>query len=282
MAPDREYVPNRLAEDDLRQARIDAGELFCAAGTELDQLSEMVTKEGFFLVLGDGKGIVLEQYGRSRELDLLEELGLAAGHSWCEEHAGTNSIGTSIVDGRPLTIIRDQHFLCANTGLASSSVPLRDHAGSIIATIAAVTVRSHYSDAYMQLLTRAIRDAATRIEVSLFSRAHRDGRVILVSSRQCSPALLAVDHDDIVIGANRAARIELRIDNEHIQCAPSAADVLTQSPNVEAGNLLADAERSALRRALARNGHNVMLTAERLGISRSTLHRKIKRLGVSS
>ena len=43
-----------------------------------------------------------------------------------------------------------------------------------------------------------------------------------------------------------------------------------------------EAERAALRRALSRNNNNVSLTAQMLGISRATLHRKINRLGLHS
>ncbi|TIM68789.1 MAG: sigma-54-dependent Fis family transcriptional regulator, partial [Mesorhizobium sp.] len=44
--------------------------------------------------------------------------------------------------------------------------------------------------------------------------------------------------------------------------------------------VLAEAERSVLQRALARADGNVSAAAQALGISRATLHRKLNRLDV--
>ena len=43
---------------------------------------------------------------------------------------------------------------------------------------------------------------------------------------------------------------------------------------------LLEAERGAVRRALARTGGNVSAAARALGVSRATLHRKLHRLGL--
>jgi transcriptional regulator of acetoin/glycerol metabolism len=48
----------------------------------------------------------------------------------------------------------------------------------------------------------------------------------------------------------------------------------------ETGADLERAERGALRRALASSGGNVSAAARALGISRATLHRKMRSLGI--
>jgi transcriptional regulator of acetoin/glycerol metabolism len=92
-------------------------------------------------------------------------------------------------------------------------------------------------------------------------------------------ALLAVDRDDLVIGATRAARSALRLDDDRIAEGIPASDLLHESSR-DARELLGDAERSALLRALSRVHGNVSLAAQVLGVSRSTLHRKMKRFGI--
>ena len=84
-----------------------------------------------------------------------------------------------------------------------------------------------------------------------------------------------MDRDDLVIGATRAARLALSITDERIAGQLAASEVLGAG-SVESG--LTEAERGAVRRALALNGGNVSAAARALGVSRATLHRKLRRL----
>ena len=85
----------------------------------------------------------------------------------------------------------------------------------------------------------------------------------------------------MVLGATRAARLALKLDDQMIEGGMPAADLLNEVFDGEGRDLL-EAERAALRRALSRNNNNVSQTAQMLGISRATLHRKINRLGLHS
>jgi transcriptional regulator of acetoin/glycerol metabolism len=150
----------------------------------------------------------------------------------------------------------------------------------IVAAIDISTARRDATELVMPVLAQAVRDSASRIETNLFRRAFRDARIVLVPAvAHGGSALLAVDRDDMVLGATRAARLALKIDDQMISAGMPAADLLREGLSHEGADLL-EAERAALRRALARNNGNVSLTAQMLGISRATLHRKINRLGL--
>jgi transcriptional regulator of acetoin/glycerol metabolism len=131
------------------------------------------------------------------------------------------------------------------------------------------------------LLSQAVRDAAARIEANLFRRAFSGARILLVQADgKSSPALLAIDRDDLVLGATRAARLQLNLDDRRIAGGVPAADLLHEAPAGQGEDLL-DAERAALRRVLSRSNGNVSLAADTLGISRATLYRKMKKLSVN-
>ena len=83
-----------------------------------------------------------------------------------------------------------------------------------------------------------------------------------------------------MLGATRAARLKLDLDDRRIANGVPAADLLNEAPAGEGGDLL-DAERAALRRVLSRAHGNVSLAADTLGISRATLYRKMKKLSVN-
>jgi transcriptional regulator of acetoin/glycerol metabolism len=133
----------------------------------------------------------------------------------------------------------------------------------------------------MLLMSQAIRDAAARIEANLFRRAFNGARILLVPAEgKSSPALLAIDRDDLVLGATRAARLRLNLDDRRIAAGVPAADVLDEVPAGQ-GEDLFDAERAALRRVLSRSSGNVSQAADTLGISRATLYRKMKKLSIN-
>lgn len=280
LAPEVARPPVQLTEAEFRETLGRSGEVLEEATTELEWLFGMVGKAGCCLVLTDSDGIVLDRRGVQSEDKDFRDLGLWMGALWSEASVGTNGIGTALAEGRMVTVFRDQHFLSANIGLSCASAPVRDHKGQIVAAIDISTARRDAGEMIMPVLAQAVRDSASRIEVNLFRRAYRDARIVLVpSTSHAGSALLAVDRDDMVLGATRAARLALKLDDHMIDSGMPAADLLNEQLDVDGKDLL-EAERAALRRALSRNNNNVSLTAQMLGISRATLHRKINRLGL--
>ena len=280
LAPDAARPPMRLTDMEFRETIGRCGTVMEEATTELDWLFGMVGKAGCCLVFTDSEGVVLDRRGVQSEDKTFRDLGLWMGALWSEASVGTNGIGTALAEGRMVTVFRDQHFMSANIGLSCASAPVRDHKGRIVAAIDISTARHDASEMIMPMLAQAVPDSAIRIEVNLFRRAYRDARIVLVpSASHGGSALLAVDRDDMVLGATRAARLALKLDDQMIESGMPAADLLNEQFDTDGRDLL-EAERAALRRALSRNNNNVSLTAQMLGISRATLHRKINRLGL--
>lgn len=278
LTPEEKRQPVRLTESEFEEALGRSGHVVEEASRELDWLFGMVGKAGCCLVFTDSEGIVLDRRGVSGEDKEFRDLGLWTGALWSEASVGTNGIGTALADGRMITVFREQHFLSANIGLSCASAPVRDHRGQIVAAIDISTARRDATEMIMPVLAQAAKDSASRIEVNLFRRAYKDARIVLLDSLSHSgSALLAVDRDDMVLGATRAARLQLRIDDQMISSGIPASDLLQENLEREGRDLL-EAERAALRRALSRNNGNVSLTAQMLGISRATLHRKINKL----
>ncbi len=280
LAPEEVRKPWRLSESEFLEARERSGVLIAEAVGELDRLFTFIGKAGCCLLLTDNEGIALERRGAVGDDADFRGVGLWSGTVWSEASVGTNGIGTAIADERAVIIHRDQHFLSSNVGLSCATAPIRDEGGGLAATIDISTCRADASEATLSILSQAVRDAAARIEANLFRRAFAGARIVLVPADRAGPALLAVDRDDLVLGATRAARQWLGLDDRRIAGGVPASDLLHEDAPRD-GDELPDAERAALRRVLSRTNGNVSMAADLLGISRATLYRKMKRLSLN-
>jgi transcriptional regulator of acetoin/glycerol metabolism len=260
-----------VTERELAQARERLGALLPMALPHLDRLFQIVGGLGGCVVLADASGIAVERRGFAGDDASYAQAGLWTGTDWSEARAGTNGIGTCLVEARAVTIHRDQHFLARNTGLSCSSAPVLGAEGEVAAVIDVSTARPDLPDALAGLIGTTVAEAARKVETELFHARFPRARMVLVPGVDRSfGALLAVDADDIVIGATRAARAHLALDGG---LPRPLADML----GVETHESLAAAERAVLHRALVRADGNVSAAARALGLSRATLHRKLGR-----
>ena len=280
LAPEDRRTPLRLTDQEFRRAREESERLIANASDELDRLFATTGKAGCCLLLTDRNGIALERRGATADDKQFHDLGLWTSSVWTEASIGTNGIGTAIADERAISIFRDQHFFCSNINLSCTTAPIRDPRGQLAAALDISTCRDDVNEMTLAIIAQMVRDAAMRIEINLFRSAFAGARFLMVpAGANPASALLAVDRHDLVLGATRAARIALKLDDRRIAAGIPAADALQETRFSDDEDLL-DAERAALLRALSRSGGNVSQAAIALGISRATLHRKMKKLNL--
>jgi transcriptional regulator of acetoin/glycerol metabolism len=278
--PTERKSPLRLTQGELNDARRQIEPLLTAAQNSLDRLYQAVGGVGCCVLLADRDGVPVDRRGAISDDKIFESWGLWTGSVWSEESEGTNGIGTCLVEQRALTIHRDQHYFVRNTDLSCTTAPIYDHEGNLAGALDVSSCRADLTEGFANLIVMAVTDAARRIEADHFRMAFPNARILLAPAvDRNAGALVAVDADDLVIGATRSARLALGLTQASFGKQILAADVLGEAGR--GGEDLLEAERSALQRALARTGGNVSAAADQLGISRATLHRKLKRLALT-
>ncbi len=261
----------------LRHLREAHRALLDVANPVLDQMYRAVGRSGCGVIFSDAQGIILERrVGAGDEPDF-DRGGLAEGARWGEADEGTNGIGTCLVENRPVVIHRDQHFASRNVGISCMDAPVHDPQGRLIAALDVSTCRDDHGPAVVEMIAALVRDAARRIERDYFCRHFEGQRIIfLADDAATGTALLAADRDNLVVGASRAARLRLGLE-EGVLGEPRPLDQLLgtgTSPSFE------DGDRAVLRQALARAGGNASEAARLLGIGRATLYRRLARAGL--
>lgn len=278
--PEKRVRPATLTEAELIQAQQAMEPVTRAAQAAMDRLFLAVGDTGCCVLLTDHQGVLVDRRGAVSDDDTFQRWGLWQGAVWSEAVEGTNGIGTALAEDRAVTIHKDQHFHTKNIGLSCSTAPIHDHLGRLAGALDVSSARADLTEGFLGLISSAVADAARTIEAHAFRQAFPDARIVLAGDGERASALLAVDRHDLIIGATRAARQMLRITDESIAGALPASDILGLASGSAEAELL-EAERGAVRRALARANGNVSAAARTLGVSRATLHRKLNRLGLS-
>jgi transcriptional regulator of acetoin/glycerol metabolism len=274
--PTERKLPKTLTDSELRKVRQEVEPLIEAAQPSLDRLHAAVGGVGCCVLLADRNGVAVERRGAAGDDATFCSWGLWPGTIWSEDSEGTNGIGTCLVEQRALTIHRDQHFYARNTLLSCTTAPIYDHEGRLLAALDVSSCRADLIEGFVNLIATAVTDAAARIEAECFRLAYPRARILAVpGADKTGRALIAVDADDFVIGATRAARQALGISQGCLRKPLPAAEILSASQKVTED--LTTAARGVLQRALARTDGNVTAAAEALGMSRATLYRKLRR-----
>jgi transcriptional regulator of acetoin/glycerol metabolism len=269
----------RLTQAEVAVAHERLGRLLRVAQSTLDRLFLAVGGVGCSIVLADGGGLVVERRGATADDATFDAWGLWTGAVWSEKFEGTNGIGTCIVEKRPVIIDRDQHFFTRNSGLFCTTAPIFDEHGELAAALDVSSCRADLTEGFAHLIATAVADAARAIEAENFRRAFPDSRILLTpKSERAINSLLAVDRDDLVVGATRAARRALGLGPAALAHPILAADLIGEGR--AASDDIVMAERAVLHRALVRSNGNVSKAAKDLDMSRATLHRKLKQLGL--
>ena len=270
--------PERLTLEELSQRRQAMDPFLRVAGPQLDQLFNLVGLSGCNVLLTDANGVVLDQRVNGADAEQFRDWGLWQGAIWSEAAQGTNGIGTCLAEGRQVTIHRDEHFHTRNTAMSCMDAPIWGPDGLLLAALDVSSARADQTERYNRLISAQVAQTARAIEAVFFRASFPDARIVVADDTPDAAVLLAVDKDDLAIGATRAARRALGLEREGAIRPRPAADLLGRGDDLTGFD---KAERAAVARALARTDGNVSAAARALGIGRATLYRRMARLGLT-
>lgn len=277
--PDEHRAPERIEDAALQHRRAALDKLLTVAAPRLDSLFSLVGHSGCAVFLTDVDGVILDRRLSNADAVAFEGWGLSLGTDWSEAREGTNGIGTCLTEQRRVIIHQDEHFYTRNTAMSCMDAPIYGSEGQIVAALDVSSARAGQTEEFNRLISAQVAQTARAIEAANFRAAFASARIIVAESDDTEAAtLLAVDRDDLVIGATREARRVFGMDRAGALIARPAADILGRDDGPTG---FEKAERAAVIRALARADNNVSQAARQLGVGRATLYRRMKRLGLA-
>lgn len=215
--------PRILTSYELEQLRAPVENLIHCARDEIDRLYKIVREAGYTVLFCEPTGVAVEHRGEDADANRFAHLGIWLGGVWSEEIEGTNGIGTCIAEERPVIVQKSQHFRARHSNLSCSGAPIFDVDGRLIAVLDVSTFDPEISARAHALTGPLTVSSAGAIEERLFRERFRQEWVIAVAppAGDAQGMLLAVDGDQQVVGANRAARAWLGLDDRRLSAGIS-------------------------------------------------------------
>jgi transcriptional regulator of acetoin/glycerol metabolism len=228
--PESREPPRILTENALRLSKEPLERLVRAAQPELDRLHRIVDHAGYVTLLCDAQGIAVDHRGSEERSAEFRYWGIWLGGVWSEAVEGTNGIGTCIADLRPVTVHQTQHFRARHTGLSCSGAPVFDADARLAAVLDVSSMHPQLSAHAHALTLPLVVNSARQIEERLFRERFSHAWIIAVAPHADQPgALLAVDREHCVIGADRFARQQFALDQRALESGAGLWTIFSRS-----------------------------------------------------
>jgi transcriptional regulator of acetoin/glycerol metabolism len=216
-------APRILTPAELKHLREPLDKLIFSAQEEMDELYKVVREAGYAVLLCDSSGVAVAHRGEDARASQFEYWGTWLGGVWSEEVEGTNGIGTCIVEERPVTVHRSQHFRSRHIDLSCSGAPVFGVDGRLIAVLDVSAIDPELSERAHALTGALTIRSARAIEERFFREQFcREWIVAVAPQERGAPGmLLAIDGNQRIIGANRVARASLMLDDRGLRAGTS-------------------------------------------------------------
>jgi len=132
------------SDDDLATVRMASEPLLVATAHVRSRLSSVLRDTGYAVIISNAGGCVIETSGGREVLRRLSQIDLVPGADLSEAACGTNAIGTSLADGRPLQVMGAENFCEGGADLTCTAAPVRDPSTHEIAGALNVTAYYRY------------------------------------------------------------------------------------------------------------------------------------------
>jgi transcriptional regulator of acetoin/glycerol metabolism len=232
--PADNQAPRILTSGELKNCREPLDRLILSAREDIDQLYRVVREAGYVVLFCDSSGVAVEHRGEDARARSFEYWGTWLGGVWSEEIEGTNGIGTCIVEERPVTVHRSQHFRSRHVNLSCSGAPVFGIDGRLMAVLDVSAIDPGLSERAHALTGTLTIRAARAIEERFFREQFRRAWIVAVAAAEGGGRgmLLAIDGNQRVVGANRVARASLLLDDRGLRAGVSLWTIFERDPDL--------------------------------------------------
>ncbi|QFR33899.1 sigma-54-dependent Fis family transcriptional regulator [Ancylobacter sp. TS-1] len=206
--PAAKFRIEAVSDAELKLQRQANDELIQFARPEIDAMFGAVSLSGFSISLGNIDGYIITERANYNP-EFYSEVE-RAGTAWAEQSAGTNAIGTCLVERKPVGVYTNDHFFYEFSALSCASAPLFSPDAELVGAINISIRNPELQRETLKVVLGLTTGLADRIGERMFRQAFRRNYILKFAIGPVDHGLIAVDEDFQLVGLNRAARELLR------------------------------------------------------------------------
>ena len=203
--------PRILEARQLTEHRQRVDDFLHLAGDEMSRLHYRVREADYCVMLTDTLGCTVDLRIESSIRSEYRRAGMDVGTCWSESEEGTTGVCAALIDKRPITVHKHDHFRAAFIGITCSAAPVFSPDGKVLAVLDVSSVRAPDDRRSQHLILQMVIQSATDIENAYFMYTTQDLWVLrahpLPGYVDSQPQyLFAWDRDGRIKALNPAAR----------------------------------------------------------------------------
>ncbi|GAB4064116.1 sigma-54-dependent Fis family transcriptional regulator [Ancylobacter sonchi] len=206
--PGAKFRIEAVSDAELKRQCEANDELVRHARPEIDAMFGAVSLSGFSVSLGNIEGYIISERANYNP-EFYSEVE-RAGTAWAEESAGTNAIGTCLVERQPVGVYTNDHFFYEFSALSCASAPLFGPDAELMGAINISIRNPDLQRETLKVVLGLSTSLADRIGERMFRQAFRRSYILKFAAGPVDHGLIAVDSDFQLVGLNHAAREMLR------------------------------------------------------------------------
>ncbi len=121
-----------LSEEDLNKMVNSNMLLIETARPYMEKLYSIVEGSGFYLLISDKDGFILDLIGDQSIIDKGKDTQLIIGANRSEQYAGTNAIGTCLILKKPIQMWNGEHYVLPHKEFSCSCAPIFDSGDNLL------------------------------------------------------------------------------------------------------------------------------------------------------
>lgn len=188
-------------------------------------LYDFLKGTGFFIILTDKEGCILQISGDEEVLDTAYKMNMVVGAYMSESSIGTNAMGIAIKEDMPIQISAKEHFITAYHRWTCSAAPIHDNNGDIIGILNLTGNRDKVHPHTLGLVVAAVKSIEKQITIDDTNKklleTYQYMNTIIDS---ISSGIYVIDNEGIIKTINKSACEILAVDEKDV--LESSAEII--------------------------------------------------------
>lgn len=206
-----------LSAEDLNK-RINSNLLLLeTARPYMEKLYSIVEGSGFYLLIADKDGYILDLIGDKEIIEKGKDTQLIIGANRSERYAGTNAIGTCLELKKPIQMWNGEHYILPHKEFSCSCAPIFDSSDNLLGCLNITGSKTEVHTHTLGMVTSAVDGIAKELKIRKINQ-----EIEMVSAQRnsiietISTGLILLNESDSIIQINNDALLMLRMKYENV------------------------------------------------------------------